>query len=333
MGKILWVLCICSAEAEHRSVNSLRKSSNFIQQKPQISEGSQSQQTHEQSVVAQHLLGVPEDHLSISSAWRHHQHNFYLMHSLQKDSNIIKGGDMDMGEEVDMTIPYNRGLPSEAFDDLTLEFHSSTGSNAIIIAFSDFWRTFMKNLTGSFILGVISLLVTLILGVFYKMYKHNPTSPPEDGEEHSVAALDKREFRYGLCSCSRPSICCMSFCCPAIRWADTIEMSGLMPFWLGLTVCALLVCMSEATFGLTYLLFLLMATHGRQQIRALFGIPGRQTQGAVYDFCIYSCCCCCAIAQEAQQLDEAYAVGHPVVTLTLDTPSIPPIEPGGNMTY
>jgi Cys-rich protein (TIGR01571 family) len=254
----------------------------------------------------------------------------YLTHSIQKDGNVIDSGVEDMGEEMDMNIPYNRGLPADAFDDLNFDSGSGSISDAaasahIFILFSDVWRKFMQNLTPSFIMGVLAFIVIFIVGMLYKITPKQPQGPPDDGEEHSPEALDKQEWRYGLCTCySNPKVSCIAFCCPAVRWAETIEMSGLMPFWLGLTVCALLLCMSEATFGLTYLLFLLMATHGRQQIKALFGIPDRSIGGAVYDFCTYSCCCCCAIVQEARQLDEAYAVGHPVVMFTLE--SVPPVE-------
>lgn len=348
MRRILYVLIIFTAEAElpeHRSVDPLLNPIDFNGPEPKIvnrigssdwikNSGSQAgvseQQKHEKVKVTHNLMDSTDDHLSISSTWQHHGRGFYLTHSIQQHGHVIDGGVEDLGEEIDQNIPYNRGLPGDAFADLT--FGSGASSTRSIPV--DLWRNFMMNLSTSFIAGVLYFVLIFTAGVIYKVYKENPMSPPQDGEEHSQEALDRRKWRFGLCTCfSNPRICCISFCCPAVRWADTIEMSGLMAFWLGLTVCALLISMSEATFGLTYLLFLLMATHGRQQIRALFGIPGHSCYYVVEDFCTYLCCCCCAVTQEARQLDEAYAVGHPVVKVPgidleappqMGSPQIPP---------
>ncbi|CAK0871213.1 unnamed protein product, partial [Prorocentrum cordatum] len=35
-------------------------------------------------------------------------------------------------------------------------------------------------------------------------------------------------------------ICLMAFCCPAIRWADTMSMAPLLPFWAALGLMLLL---------------------------------------------------------------------------------------------
>jgi len=312
MRGIFLFLSFLIVEAEYRNAKPYQKLNHLVyQSQPQSNLGESSVQSNsEESPTSNGLVHPSQDYLSISSTWRHNGRSFYLIpHAVQSNGN---GEIEDMGEEMDENIPYNRGLPGMAFSDLNREFDDHMG----YLTIARVWRKFMMNLSALFIEGVIYFFIIVLAGVVYKSYKEDPTSPPDDGEQHTPELLNTGDWRFGLCNCcAKPSVCCMTVCCPVVRWADTMEMSGLMVFWLALAVCAMLVSMSYATFGLTYFLFVLMATHGRQQMRELFGIPGRTAAGCMYDFCVYSCCCYCAIAQEAQQLEEAWAVGHPVVRL------------------
>lgn len=324
MGKtynsLLFFVAIYVVVAEHED-EVPQKSSTLINQKHPL-QGSPSLQ-RKQHDFAHDLLDSTNNPLSISSTWRHNGRSFYLAHSA-KDSTLsaqIGMGEEDMGEEVDENIPYNRGLPGQAMDDFRNELDEQVGSPASVL------RSFMKHLSTIFMASVASFFAVVVAAMLYRIYKENPTSPPKDGEEHTAELLDQRRWRFGLGNCcANPSACFVTLCCPAVRWADTMHMAGLMSFWLALPICALLLYMGTASFGLTYLLFVLMATHGRQQIRALFDIPGpgRTAEGFAQDFCTYSCCCCCAIVQEAQQLEEAYAVGHPVVRLPPVDVEVPP---------
>lgn len=321
MRRIFFAITFLAVEAECRDAKPSLKSSNLIYDEPQRARRDSSLHKEWKESFATHgLLGSSKDSLSISSTWWHNGHSFSLVpHAVQRSGN---GEPEDVGEEMDENIPYNRGLPGVAFSNLSGELDDRMDDLTI----GNIWRKFMSHLSMLFIEGVLCMIMILIFAACYKSYKENPTCPPQDGEEHTAELLDRQNWRFGLCSCtSNPSVCCMTLCCPVIRWADTMEMSGLMVFWAAVTVCALLLSMSYATFGLTYLLFVLMATHGRQQLRELFGLSGRSAQGCMYDCFLYSCCCYCAIWQEAQQLEEAYAVGHPVVRVP-DVVQLPPID-------
>jgi Cys-rich protein (TIGR01571 family) len=330
---------ICPALADDRDATSQKSSQSineeYLNHHKHASPALQHEHTESHEDFRTYdLVDSMKNPLSISSTWRHKGRSFYLAHSVQQSGRSIDrsggrgvqfGGEEDMGEETDDNIPYSRGLPGQAMDDLRNELDQQVGSPGSVL------RSFMKNLSKIFMVGTASFFVVFIVAMLYRRCKENPTSPPEDGEAHAPESLDQRRWRFGLCNClANPTVCCMALCCPAVRWSDTMHMAGLLAFWLALTVCNLLLSMGSASFGLTYLLFVLMATHGRQQIRALFGIPGRTVEGFAEDFCTYSCCWCCAIVQEAQQLEEAYAVGHPVVRLPpVDMEAPPPSTKGG----
>merc|ERR1719393_1257647 len=126
--------------------------------------------------------------------------------------------------------------------------------------------------------------------------------------------LQPKDWRFGLCGCTSASfiINCLACCCPSIRWADTMRMAGLYTFWIGVVIFAGLYLLNPYTAGLTFLMLLVVVTWQRQELRKRFGL---QTGGVTYcvDCLTYLCCMCCAIVQEAQQMEEAYAVQHPAL--------------------
>jgi len=159
----------------------------------------------------------------------------------------------------------------------------------------------------------MSMICLLICAFGYTRVKKDAVYPPQDGTDHSVQALSTGKWRYGMFDCMHDShICLISCCCPCIRWSDTMRMAGLMAFWTAIFVMGFLGAASSLTGGLALLVMLCLATYRRQQVRKLFGMNSGDATSYCEDCCLYIFCSCCAIAQEARQLEEAYAVGYPL---------------------
>eukprot|EP00930_Biecheleria_cincta_P047982 TRINITY_DN33374_c0_g1_i1.p1 TRINITY_DN33374_c0_g1~~TRINITY_DN33374_c0_g1_i1.p1 ORF type:complete len:286 (-),score=53.28 TRINITY_DN33374_c0_g1_i1:189-998(-) len=110
-------------------------------------------------------------------------------------------------------------------------------------------------------------------------------------------------------------ICLWSCCCPAVRWAGTMEMVGLMGFWaaFALIMCfellGMLPVLALVTFAVPFVL-----TYFRNKIRLAFGMPGANEFGTMCGDCVFvTCCTCCAISQEARHVELAASANHEVV--------------------
>mmetsp|Transcript_75267 Transcript_75267/g.200966 ORF Transcript_75267/g.200966 Transcript_75267/m.200966 type:complete len:173 (+) Transcript_75267:383-901(+) len=105
----------------------------------------------------------------------------------------------------------------------------------------------------------------------------------------------------------RFEICLCSFCCTGIRWADSVEVLGIVNFWAGLALWLLLF-----SAGLLYSLlgFFLVAVgaYTRSVIRTKYKMtPPSSDAGKCGQLCVDSVlwwlCTPCAVAQEARQVE------------------------------
>jgi len=191
----------------------------------------------------------------------------------------------------------------------------------------------LPKITGSMIMqSLVSIFMSMICllccAFGYTRVKTDSRYPPNDGQDHSPNALNRGTWRYGLCEFNGADtkLCFISCCCPIIRWSDTMRMSGLMTFWSAIFIMGFLYAISALTGGLTLLLMLCLTTYRRQQLRRFFGMKSGDHTTLCEDCCFYCWCSCCAIAQEARQLEEAYAVGYPLqIKEPLRSP--PPMQP------
>mmetsp|Transcript_38239 Transcript_38239/g.100146 ORF Transcript_38239/g.100146 Transcript_38239/m.100146 type:complete len:119 (-) Transcript_38239:72-428(-) len=102
----------------------------------------------------------------------------------------------------------------------------------------------------------------------------------------------------------------MSFCCTGVRWADTARMAGWFTFWVAIALMA--VVEFGAVFGLLgWVMFTAVGMYFRQKTRVAFGMENGGATWCIDCLC-YAFCCCCAVAQEAQQYEDAWSAGHPV---------------------
>jgi len=164
--------------------------------------------------------------------------------------------------------------------------------------------------------ALVTVLLLSLVAFLYQRYKVdlNRALAAKDDFKHELELIDGR-WRFGLLDCcSDARTTCLVCWCPAIRWADTIRMTGMLGFWTAFAIFMVLGVFSELTFGIAHIALLILLIVYRQRMRVLFKLGHGSCGTYIEDFLTYLCCGCCAIVQEARQLEEAYAVGHPVAT-------------------
>jgi len=113
-----------------------------------------------------------------------------------------------------------------------------------------------------------------------------------------------REGSFGLdlFSClSDPKICVMGFCCPCLRWADTLDRQGVVPYWTAFPIMFFLILLSVHTKGIVGVGILLLGVVARQKLRARFDIENKTASTVMSDCMVWLCCQPCAIVQEARE--------------------------------
>lgn len=132
------------------------------------------------------------------------------------------------------------------------------------------------------------------------------------------------DFAYGLCAldhCFHDHmwVCICSFCCTAIRMADTYSKStdeysvprAIIPgFWKALCVTLAMQFLVTLTGGVGIILFVCIAVYFRQKLRQTYNLPNCTGKILAWD-CLFWCCCpWCTIAQECRQVQ--FVTGQPV---------------------
>lgn len=181
-----------------------------------------------------------------------------------------------------------------------------------------FWVTY-------FILYFLSvLLVGYIYHANYRYGLRHRKGSPYEGDAFTYNLFDCRGDKTDL------PICCMAFCCPAIRWAATLSFDkvNLLNFWPALCICLFLTTFTHLTAGLTGLIFLCIAVHYRQRLREHFGHGHYLGSPSLVclDCLTWGCCSCCALVQEAREVEKTqltWAQGGPMVGAPTGQPSMP----------
>lgn len=173
-----------------------------------------------------------------------------------------------------------------------------------------FWRL-MRDVVFSL---SIWLLLTALFACYWDQTKEYRMGVPNDGKSHLPQDLDGAwKFPLWDC-CGDPCMCCLAVCCPAVRWADTVRMSGLMGFGCGVTCFVLCQIAYNALLApIGFIPLALVGTYYRQKLRKKFDMPHCTASTMSQDCLIYSFCSCLAINQEARTLEEAYVVRHPAI--------------------
>mmetsp|Transcript_74978 Transcript_74978/g.139910 ORF Transcript_74978/g.139910 Transcript_74978/m.139910 type:complete len:289 (+) Transcript_74978:88-954(+) len=121
---------------------------------------------------------------------------------------------------------------------------------------------------------------------------------------------------HGHFDCFRDvETCYCSFLCPAVRWADTVSMTGMLhglrPFWpafAAFVLLTLLNCLMRCWLIFGPLTALGMV-YSRHYIRKSLGMTYCTCSTVWLDCCFSMLCPVCAIAQEARAVSQACATG------------------------
>jgi len=143
----------------------------------------------------------------------------------------------------------------------------------------------------------VYLVLVLVLGFAYQRFYSN--KPLQD-----MRFLPKDGFSDAIHSCgSHWPICCWACCCPCLRWSDTVNKVGLMSFWIGVVLWAILFFANGLVAGLAWPVIALLGAFYRYRLRTHYGFP-ISCMTIVQDLVAWWCCMPCAIAQEARHVDR-----------------------------
>jgi len=165
----------------------------------------------------------------------------------------------------------------------------------------DTWKVGVSKYLANSILGELGQLVLIVLcAVFYNKYRHS-----HDFTQKKPSTQGGKHFGYKLFGCFEDvQMSLLSCCCPALRWADTMDKARptLLKYWIAIAVCLCLGFLGPLTLGLTSIALVGIMTYFRQRFRKQSNIQiGGLT--ILEDCCTYCLCSCCAIVQEARQVE------------------------------
>mmetsp|Transcript_25973 Transcript_25973/g.41769 ORF Transcript_25973/g.41769 Transcript_25973/m.41769 type:complete len:377 (-) Transcript_25973:122-1252(-) len=130
-------------------------------------------------------------------------------------------------------------------------------------------------------------------------FRYPPERLPFEDIEDPLETMSRHHF-----GCFRtPCICCCSFFCPILQWADNMKLAHILEILPA--ICMFAACGLFNSLTLTGIMIdgaftALLIIYYRQKIRERFGLKSWTVENCLIDF-LYVCCCpCCAVAQEAQ---------------------------------
>lgn len=173
------------------------------------------------------------------------------------------------------------------------------------------WSDWILQVTISW---VIFMLLCLIVWMNY--YPEDPDLDEMFADKEKADPV--KTFNEGHFGClETPRICLFACFCPALRWADNVNMANFMklPVALGLFFLCALANGLTGTFCYFGIVTCFMMLYYRHKLRAKLGLPSWTCRSCFTDFFFVFCCSWCAIAQEARVVRYAYQQG----TLSLAT--------------
>lgn len=182
-------------------------------------------------------------------------------------------------------------------------------------AFEEYKKALTKQFSYVMVSILIYALLVIVVAYFYHAkhdlapLRHRPRGAnPPMGPEWMACGFAHNLFDFHNLGTDW-SICVMAFCCPLIRWADTISkaISPPMGFWAALLALLFLACLGPLTFGLSGLVLLIVWIVWRTKLREMYGHSHHKGFAAFEDICLI--CCCggifnpCLVAQEAREVE------------------------------
>mmetsp|Transcript_11306 Transcript_11306/g.30092 ORF Transcript_11306/g.30092 Transcript_11306/m.30092 type:complete len:400 (+) Transcript_11306:94-1293(+) len=149
----------------------------------------------------------------------------------------------------------------------------------------------------------------------------------------SVQARHGDSFTFGLFEVGNLNqdwpICFLAFCCPAIRWADTMTKARLLPFWMALGLMIVLSLLGPITYGVIFLLIVLVGVYFRQRLRKLYNHGPFKASVMAWDCLTWCFCVPCAVVQEAREVEKVQREPSPPLQQHVQLPrgAAPPPQP------
>lgn len=201
-------------------------------------------------------------------------------------------------------------VPAQAQDD-----DSSEGGPASVLKGHFSWSR-VSDLTTTFLTLLGTFVFYTICAVIYRHCREVPDirEPSDDDHDHEhnlrLEREELKDWSTGLCGCfDDMGICCVTFWCPMIRFAENVSMLGLANFWVAFFIFTILHLMSSF-YGISYVLLCIILAYYRHEIREKFEFEERGGMTCVKDCCCYFWCDFCTISQDARHLDLAAELNH-----------------------
>jgi Cys-rich protein (TIGR01571 family) len=162
---------------------------------------------------------------------------------------------------------------------------------------------------------LVSVMIYIsIMALLAHHYNKQYELPVADGSVPLVTD-EFKFFKHHICAWyEEPLTCLMACACPAMRWGQTMYMTGFLSFWAAFFMYAGSNLMSAVPGGEIFGTLMFMAmTFYRQKMRETFDMHEQGGCSVLSDYCCACWCTPCVITQEARQLEDAYKAGHPAV--------------------
>lgn len=164
---------------------------------------------------------------------------------------------------------------------------------------TNFWKMNSKQ-RETFVAGtVVYLAFGILLGLLYDQVRGLKMLLPAPRDD---IPRNSRELSFSIVGClGAPSVCVMGFCCPVMRWADSMDRYGFLSYWVAFLAFLILTSLYSYTWGVAYGVVVAMGVFYRQQLRKSRDIENGTLRSVICDVLAWSICQPCAIIQEARQ--------------------------------
>mmetsp|Transcript_70378 Transcript_70378/g.132833 ORF Transcript_70378/g.132833 Transcript_70378/m.132833 type:complete len:425 (-) Transcript_70378:90-1364(-) len=146
--------------------------------------------------------------------------------------------------------------------------------------------------------GLVYLVFGVVCAYIYSRMRYRKDFFPAQG-------LQPQEGRWTTpwWGCLRSMRMCLAgFCCPCLRWADTVDRAKLgMSFWPAFMVTFILMTLDMYIYGIASLVIVFLGVRFRQAMRYKYNLPYGTRKSYLEDFALWCCCTPCAIVQEASE--------------------------------
>lgn len=169
------------------------------------------------------------------------------------------------------------------------------------------WWSAEEGIVGS----IVYVAFIFLIAYLYRQHR-------DDGIMTEISPYQGDEFTHGfcdICHCANGNgkILFWTFCCPAIRWADTVSHVKVrfLKFYVALAAFVAFAVLASGLRG-SWLAavfswgLLAMGVYFRQRLRGVFGHAKGTVKTIALDVLAWLCCPCCAIVQEAKEAEQVF---------------------------